>query len=249
MFPVPVTLRSKRGTRGVISGAVVLRIASELRDRTVRSEHAAIYLSSRGLFFDTAYWHEEHHVVDHAGDKYVIRWQIEDFETKYPVTHPLSQAMIEDRVTPEMKRQQPISADGSRLLIVVEPHDTIGWVIDQLGVDGCATLGVYAGGEELILIPWGRTGATLAHAGGFVERWGLTGQNTVGALEAVLYANGQEDRIHRLAVPKTGRPSNPWTTCLFFLKGSDAAMRVMLQDQTTPFATLLATTIPESDSA
>ncbi|MBF6358295.1 hypothetical protein IU449_27740 [Nocardia higoensis] len=165
--------------------------------------------------FDRMFAHEQHWIEDPAGDEYLIRWCISDeagpVDERYQTAGRLN-AAVHDGYESEEKARQPQSVTGERLLLVVLPSDTLGWITDQLGPSGCAVLCHHEGEGAIWSLPIGSTGMDRQQRWGF-ERLGLTPQSTFAEmLDAVMSSETTE--LTRIVEPASepiarGMPPSP----------------------------------------
>ncbi|HMS74138.1 hypothetical protein [Gordonia sp. (in: high G+C Gram-positive bacteria)] len=130
--------------------------------------------------------HEQHAMTDPNGNEYLIRWAVfRDDSDSREATASRVAGSVADGYPEDIRLRQPQLITGERLLIAVEPSDTVEWIADQFGPGGCAVL-CHAEGDMVWSIPLA-DGALVG--GNTLDRLGLSRGSTFTQMkDAVLSA-------------------------------------------------------------
>lgn len=148
------------------------------------------------------YLHEQHAITDPRGNDYLIRFltstDAEDNPSRISAASRLQGAVLEGWSEDEIE-SQPQLVTTERLLIAVTAEDTIGWIADQLGEGGCASLSKYNGGDVLLTIPFA-DGSLGAKSRRTLDSLGLGRGDTFGELANQIIAAEAFDLISEHSV-------------------------------------------------
>lgn len=98
--------------------------------------------------------HEQKHLIGDDGGEYLVRFTVTDDvneadgEARAEVVGR-QLAIIENGSIKEQLDRMPTTPTGEHIIVAVVPHDSLGWVLDQLS-PGEGTLACYYGGEDVV---------------------------------------------------------------------------------------------------
>ncbi|MFC9441159.1 hypothetical protein [Nocardia sp. NPDC057030] len=153
--------------------------------------------------FDEIFAHEQHWLVDPSGDEYLVRLSVsgddDSVDERYQTAGRLH-AAVHDGYDQDEKERQPQSVTGERLLLVVLRTDTLGWVVDQLGPNGCAVLCQHEGDGAIWSVPIGASGLDKQQRWGF-ELLGLSRDSTFADMLDAVLSSEVDDGARRMIEP------------------------------------------------
>ncbi|MCR8899714.1 hypothetical protein NWF34_22520 [Gordonia sp. GONU] len=127
------------------------------------------------------YLHEEHALSDIYGYEYLVRWMNtgpdDVVEQRIQAASRLESGVVLGYDEIERSRQ-PVTRTTERLLVALAGTDQMGFVIDELGDDGCATLAKHSGDDVLVLVPFASGELRLADERRSFEELGLGRDST-----------------------------------------------------------------------
>lgn len=172
-----------------------------LRDTNTILEFAEAPI--RDMHAPGVYLHEQHAITDPRGNDYLVRFlttadSSADDDSRISAASRLQGAVLEGWSDEEIA-SQPQLMTTERLLVAVTDSDTIGWIADQLGEGGCASLSKYNGGDVLLTIPFA-DGSLGAQSRRSLDSLGLGRESTFGELADQIIAAEAFDLISEHSV-------------------------------------------------
>lgn len=153
----------------------------------------------RDIYAPGVYLHEQHAVADPRGNEYLVRFMTsintDGDEARISAASRLQGAVLHGWSDEEIAAQPQLKT-SERLLIAVTATDTLGWIMDQLGDGGSASLSKYNGEDVLLTIPFS-DGSLGAKARRTLDSLDLGRRNTFGELTDRIISAEASDLISR----------------------------------------------------